>query len=194
MQKETVWDRQRAAVRTEIAATAIEMFLAQGFDATPIDQIVEEVGVSRRTFFRYFGTKEDIVLGDLIARGRVIADELAARPADEGPWEALRGALHASRETTIPDMDAALALGKMLFDTPSLRARLMEKRLIWQEMFVPLLAARLDGAAERAKLRATAIVAAALSCLDTAAEEWIASDGADDLAALYDEAVAAVRG
>lgn len=123
----------------------------------------------------------------------MIADELAVRPASEGPWEALRGALSASRETTIPDMNAALALGKMLLDTPSLRARLMEKRLSWQEMFVPLLAARMDGPAERAKLRATAIVAAALSCLDTASEAWIASDGADDLDDLYDEAVAAVR-
>ncbi|MEU1983427.1 TetR family transcriptional regulator [Nocardia sp. NPDC019395] len=194
MAKETVWDRQRAAVRNEIVGTALEMFLTDGFDETPIDRIVAAVGVSRRTFFRYFGTKEDIVLGDLIARGQVIADELAARPAGETPWEALRAALHASRETTVPDMDAALALGKMLFDTPSLRTRLMEKRLRWQEMFVPLLAARIDGPAERATLRATAIVAAALSCLDTASEAWIESDGADDLAELYDEAVAAVRG
>ncbi|MFI5719863.1 hypothetical protein [Nocardia sp. NPDC051750] len=54
--------------------------------------------------------------------------------------------------------------------------------------------ARIDGPAERTMLRATAIVAAALSCLDTASEAWIESDGADDLAELYDEAVAAVRG
>ncbi|WP_280490517.1 TetR family transcriptional regulator [Nocardia carnea] len=194
MAKETVWDRQRAAVRSEIVGTALEMFLTDGFDETPIDRIVEAVGVSRRTFFRYFGTKEDIVLGDLVSRGRVIAGELADRPAGEGPWEALRAALHASRETTVPDMDAALALGKMLFDTPTLRARLMEKRLRWQEMFVPLLAARMDGPAERATLRATAIVAAALACLDTASEAWIESDGAGDLAELYDEAVTAVRG
>ncbi|MEU4312408.1 TetR family transcriptional regulator [Nocardia sp. NPDC024068] len=194
MAKETVWDRQRAAVRSEIVGTALEMFLTDGFDETPIDRIVEAVGVSRRTFFRYFGTKEDIVLGDLIARGRVIADELAARPPGESPWEALRAALHASRETTVPDMDAALALGKMLFDTPTLRARLMEKRLRWQEMFVPLLAARMDGLPERVTLHATAIAAAALSCLDAASEAWIESDGDDDLAELYDEAVSAVRG
>lgn len=193
MAKETVWDRQRAAVRSEIIATALEMFSTDGFDETPIDRIVETVGVSRRTFFRYFGTKEDIVLGDLIARGEVIAGELAARPAGESPWEALRAALHASRATTVPDMDAALALGKMLYATPSLRARLMEKRLRWQEMFVPLLAARMDGPAESATLRATAITAAALACLDTASEAWITSDGAGDLADLYDEAVAAVR-
>lgn len=194
MAKETVWTRQRAAVRSEIVDTALGMFLADGFDATPIDRIVEAVGVSRRTFFRYFGTKEDIVLGDLVSRGRMIADELAARPADESPWEALRAALHAGRDTAIPDMDAALALGKMLFGTPSLRARLMEKRLRWQEMLVPLLVVRMDGPAEHAGLRATAIVAASLSCLDAASEAWIESDGAGDLAELYDEAVAAVRG
>ncbi|WP_280399046.1 TetR/AcrR family transcriptional regulator [Nocardia carnea] len=194
MAKETVWDRQRAAVRSEIVATALEMFSTDGFDETPIDRIVETVGVSRRTFFRYFGTKEDIVLGGLIARGEVIAGELANRPAAENPWEALLAALHAAHATLATDKNAELALGKMLYATPSLRARLIEKRLRWQEMFVPLLATRMDGPTESATLRATAIVAAALACLDTASQAWIASDGAADLADLYDEAVTAVRG
>ena len=189
----SLWERQRAAARDEITRVALGLFLSEGFDAITVDQIVTSAGISRRSFFRYFGTKEDIVLGDLVARGALIAEAVAARPADEGPWEALRAGLESSAETTMPDVDAGLALGRMLLETPSLRARLLEKRLRWQEMLVPLIAARMDDEEGSAHLRASAIVASALACLDAASEAWIDSDGATDLAALYDEAVAAVR-
>ncbi len=189
----TLWERQRAAAQEEIVGAALRLFLEQGFDATTIDQIVAVVGISRRSFFRYFGTKEDVVLGDLVARGAAIADALSARPGEEGPWEALRAAMHESAESTMPDAHAGLALGRMLFETPSLRARHLEKRLRWQEMLVPLIAARLDGDPDSATLHASAIVSSALACLDAASQAWIASEGTRDLAALYDEAVGAVR-
>lgn len=189
----SLWERQRAAARDEITRVALGLFLSEGFDAITVDQIVTSAGISRRSFFRYFGTKEDIVLGDLVARGALIAEAVAARPADEGPWEALRAGLESSAETTMPDVDAGLALGRMLLETPSLRARLLEKRLRWQEMLVPLIAARMNEGEGSAHLRASAIVAAALACLDAASEAWIESDGATDLAALYDEAIDAVR-
>lgn len=189
----TLWERQRARVRDEISRAALDLFLSQGFDATTIDQIVTAVGVSRRSFFRYFGTKEDIVLGDLVARGAVVADAVSKRPASEGPWEALRAGLESSRETTMPDVDAGLALGRMLFQTPSLHARLLEKRLRWQEMLVPLIAARLTGEPGLVQLHASAIVASALACIDAASEAWVDAEGVADLAVLYDEAVSAVR-
>jgi len=191
MTSTTLWDRQRSAAREEITRTALRLFLAHGFEQTTIDQIVTEVGVSRRSFFRYFGTKEDIVLGDLAARGEAIAAAVAARPADEGPWDALLAGMEASAEATMPDPAADLALGRMLFDTPSLRARHIEKRLRWQQLLVPLVAERVDG--DSARLHASAIVASALACLDAVSEVWIAQDGRSDLADLYREAIAAVR-
>jgi len=66
------------------------------------------------------------VLGDLVARGGVIAEAVAARPPDEAAWEALRAGFQSGAETTMPDVSAGLALGKMLSETPSLRARLLE--------------------------------------------------------------------
>jgi AcrR family transcriptional regulator len=192
MAETTAWDRQRAAVRDEITRTAIDLFLRQGFEATTIDQILESVGVSRRSFFRYFGTKEDVVLGDLVARGAAIADALGARPMDEEPWDAIRAAFDEADETSTLDRPSTLALGRMLFDTPSLLARHLEKRLRWQDMLVPLIASRLDDTDDR-DLRAHAIVASALTCLDAASREWVRSDGRHDLGDLYDRAVSAVR-
>ncbi|CAN5312980.1 TetR family transcriptional regulator [soil metagenome] len=193
MAQASVWDRQRAAVREEIIRTAVELFLSQGFEATTIDQIVGAVGVSRRSFFRYFGTKEDVVLGDLAARGEAIAANLAERPEDEGPWDAIRGAFHEAQQTSMTDEASELALGRMLFDTPSLRARFLEKRLRWHNLFVPLVAHRLPGRVDASKLAAAAIVGSALACLDAASEIWVATGGSGSLADLYDDAVAAVR-
>lgn len=192
MAKITAWDRQREAVQQEITRTAIDLFLRQGFEATTIDQIIEPVGVSRRSFFRYFGTKEDVVLGDLVNRGASIAEALARRPAEEEPWDAIRAAFHEAHEISASGKHETLALGRMLFDTPSLLARHLEKRLRWQELFVPLIAERLPDVGDR-DLHAHAIVASALSCLDAASRAWVQSDGQAELSDLYDQAVHAVR-
>jgi AcrR family transcriptional regulator len=91
-----LWTRTRQAVYAEITRTAMELFLRHGFEATTIDDIATAAGISRRSFFRYFGTKEDIVLGDLAARGELIRKELEGRPADEDAWTALLNALRAA--------------------------------------------------------------------------------------------------
>jgi AcrR family transcriptional regulator len=192
MAKMTMWDRQRQAVRDEITQTAITLFLDQGFEATTVDQILERVGVSRRSFFRYFGTKEDVVLGDLANRGESIAEALSQRPATEEPWGAIRAAFHEAQEVSATGKPETLALGRMLFNTPSLLARHLEKRLRWQELLVPLIVARLPAEGDR-DLQAHAIVASALSCLDAASRAWIQSDGEGELSDLYDQAVLAVR-
>jgi AcrR family transcriptional regulator len=191
MGKPTAWERQRTAVRAEITATARELFVRQGFDATTVDQIVDAAGISRRSFFRYFGTKEDVVLGDVGARGTAIARALAARPLDEGPWEALRGALVDSQPETFDDPASDLAIGQIMSETPSLRARLYEKRTGWHEALIPLVTARIAG--PDSNLVATAIVAAALSCFDIAAHTWLDSNGNADITEVYDAAVRAIR-
>jgi AcrR family transcriptional regulator len=187
----TAWERQRAALRAEIAAAACALFVEQGFEATTVDQIVETVGVSRRSFFRYFGSKEDVLLGDLAARGDAVARALAARPDGEEPWDALRNAMLDAQPQTFADPATDLAIARMMHETPSLRARLFEKRQHWRDALVPLMAGRIGG--HDAAFTASAIVSAVLSCVDTASDAWVAANGEADLADLYDRAVAAIR-
>lgn len=189
----TLWDRQRLAARAEITSTALGLFLDQGFEATTIEEIVSKCGVSRRSFFRYFGSKEDIVLGDLVTRGEQVAAAVEARPSDEGPWEALRAGLEYGSTAGVPGVDD-LEHARMLFETPSLRARHIEKRLRWQGLLVPRVIVRLnDPAGADAALQASAIVASALACLDAASEAWVSAGGTIPIAQFYDEAVAAIR-
>jgi len=189
-----LWDRSRQAAYSEITRTATRLFLQQGFEETTIDQIVAEVGVSRRSFFRYFGTKEDIILRGLIARGESIRAALAERPADEEPFTALRAAFVAMQQPE-DTREFALDLHRMMAGSPSLRAKSVEKHQAWQTQLVPEIERRMGIASgDIPDPRASAIVATVLACLDVATDIWGSRGGAGELEDIYDEALAAVRG
>lgn len=186
-------ERTWQAVRAEIAASALPLFLESGFDAVTVEQIAAAAGISRRSFFRYFDTKEDVLIGDAIAQGEVLRHALQARPLEESAWDALRAAFYALRapETS---REAEMALTRMCNDTPSLHARHVEKQLRWQELLAPELAKRIDHVPEGARhLHARAIIATALVCLDLAFQAWLDAGGAGDVRDFYDQTVAAVR-
>jgi AcrR family transcriptional regulator len=190
----SLWQRSRRAAYEEITSVAMGLFLDQGFEQTTIDQIASSAGISRRSFFRYFGTKEDIVLGDLAGQGELVKAALEQVPPTVGPWDALREALQAVDALTI-DPEVTLKIAKMMYQTSSLRSRSIEKHLHWQSLLVPDIRRRLGIAEDDVTNPApAAIVASAIACLDAAGEVWVEGDGLADLASLYDEAVAGVRG
>ena len=83
-------ERKKARTRAAIREHALRLFREQGYDATTVDQIAEAADVSPSTFFRYFPTKEDVVLQDdldLLALGA-----FEAQPADLSPIAAFRAA------------------------------------------------------------------------------------------------------
>lgn len=186
-------ERTWRAVQSEITDAAMALFLERGFDATTVDQIAEAAGISRRSFFRYFDTKEDVVLGDLAALGERVQVALQARPPEESAWVALRAAFGTLRDSG-GSPAAELAVAQMYHQAPSLRARHLEKHLHWQELLAPEVEKRLGIVSpSRPDPRARAVVAAALACLDTAVEAWRESGGHADIDELFDQAVAAVR-
>lgn len=186
-------ERMRATVRAEVVEVALRLFTEQGFDATTVDQIAAEAGLSRASLFRHFGTKEDIVLGGLEDTGRRIAQALADRPGDESPWQALRRAFDVLTRMNETAPEQTLVYLRMLQDTPSLRARHFEKQLRWQVLLVPQIALRLGVSPDQPEdPRPNALVAAALACLDAASSGWVACEGAIPLAVLLDRAMNAL--
>ncbi|UED83265.1 TetR/AcrR family transcriptional regulator [Streptomyces profundus] len=186
-----LWARSRQGVYAEITTVAMDLFLAKGFEQTTIDEIVTSAGISRRSLFRYFGTKEDIVLGHFVAEGAVLRAELERRPEGEDVWAALRGALF-SLEAAATDKGRMLAISRMMYGTPSLRARSIEKHLRWYDELAPEVERRLGGGAAET-LRARAIVGCVVTCLDLAGEAWTRDGGADPLQGYFDAALDAVR-
>jgi len=86
----TLSERKRHAVRAGISEVAQELFVTQGFEATSVDQIATATGMSRRTFFRYFASKEDVLTGRFELIDEDIGDALRQRPNDEPVWDSLR--------------------------------------------------------------------------------------------------------
>jgi AcrR family transcriptional regulator len=189
----TLWDRTRQLASREILDTALRLFTEQGYDETTVAQIAREAGVSQRTLFRYFGTKEDLLGGGQERFGQVLTATIGGLPAETGVWEALRAgivavlALHDSREQ-------ALERFRLLHRTASLRAGWLEKRLRFQEELLPLVRARTGTRGHRADLTARAVLATAFACLDAASMTWVDRDGEGDIIDLYDDCLAAVRG
>jgi len=85
-------------------------FAFRGFEETTIDQIAAAAGVSRRTFFRYFKTKEDVIIEFLSEVGHLVPAALAARPAEETPLVALRQAFAAVLDPYVEHPEKSLRL------------------------------------------------------------------------------------
>ena len=164
---------------------------AHGLDGFTVDDLAAAAGVSRRTLFNYFRNKEDLALSGLDEQGDLIAARLAARPADEDAWAALRAAFQVLEEIDMT-AEGRLEFITLLFGNDSLRAGHAEKQARWQDLFAPLIEPRLPDSAHRT-LQARAIAAAAIVCLQVANEEWVRLHGRADMLDLYDTAVQAVR-
>jgi AcrR family transcriptional regulator len=175
--------RTRAAIQT----AALDLIARQGYEATTCEQIAAVAGVSPATFFRYFPTKEDVLLRD--DYDPLIAGAVAARPAREGPVTAVRRAL-AEVLAGLPDgsMDEVRDRTRLLMSVPALRARLHEQ----SENTRAALAGALAGRSGRAvdDLAVQALAAACAAALAVGVERW-ARDGGP-LAEHVDEALAAL--
>ena len=187
----SVWDRTRQLVAQEILDAALRLFTEQGYDATPVAQIAREAGVSQRTLFRYFGTKEDLLGGDPRRYTLILSETIAGLPAEDDAWAALRAGFAAAIESH-EDREQALARFRLLHSTPALLAGWVQKRLRMADDVLPHIAARTARADSRG-LSARAVVAVAFACFDLATAAWVENNGEDDVMGLYDVCLAAVR-
>ncbi|WP_412537703.1 TetR family transcriptional regulator [Longispora sp. K20-0274] len=135
-------DRKRQLVRDEIAEAALKLLAHQGFDDTTIEQIAAAAGVSKRTFFRYFPAKEDVILDLVTELGELARDALAARPADEPAATALRHALGTYVDAIAEGEHKSLRLTRLTLATPALRARYLDRQLTTQDALAAVLTDR----------------------------------------------------
>ncbi|MFC0431120.1 TetR family transcriptional regulator [Kutzneria buriramensis] len=177
--------RARLAMRTEIAETAFALFVERGFEQTTVDEIAEAAGLSRRSFFRYFPSKEDAVFGLLYDLGEELAAAVAARPAAEPPWDALRASCAVLIEPMLGRAEDAMALLRLIHETPSLRARHQDKQDRWRKLLTDALQAR-----SVPRLDADVLASAALAVFDVVCREWLFAGAPGDIATLMDEAFA----
>ena len=184
-------DITREAVGARIAAVAIDLFAEDGFDHVTVEQIAAAVGISARSFHRYFPSKEDAVIGDPGRHGRVACDAFAARRADEPVWTSLHASFQAVLAQASEDDEHARRIIRVLNTTPSLRARNLEKHLLWARLLTPLIADRLDG--DLVLLRAQTLTQASLVCFDVALTTWADDEETASVSELLRQSFAALN-
>ncbi|WP_405821556.1 TetR family transcriptional regulator [Streptomyces sp. NBC_01390] len=118
-------ERKKIKTRMAIRAATYELIENQGYDATTIEQIAERAEVSQSTVFRYFPTKEDIVLTDEF--DPLIEEELRARPTDE-PWmDSLRFVMKKAISFGLDQEPEATRLrSRLMMEVPAVRSRMIE--------------------------------------------------------------------
>jgi AcrR family transcriptional regulator len=178
--------RKRARTRAALIAAALELFERQGFEATTIDEIAAAADVSPRTFFRYFATKEEVALGDDL--GHEIIGLIAARPAEEPTLESVRRVIGDGLGLiSEDDREALLARLRIVYRTPSLRARRWEFQLEMGRIVGAILAERRGLPPDDLGSRVTAT--AAFTTIEVAMDRWQQHDGREDLGAVLDAAI-----
>lgn len=186
-------ERKRLRVRSELIDAALKLFTRRGFEATSVDEIVARAEVSRRTFFRYFDSKEDVVLAFTDRVGDRIREELAARPHGEPPLTAVRRALTPLVELYGTEKDRVLTLFKLTAETAAIRARHLDRQDRWQRWLADEISKRLQLDAER-DLQPQLVAAVALTTIDVAVRAWLAGGGTVSLSKVVDDAYAALDG
>ena len=151
--------RKKARTHDTIADAAIALFLARGFDEVSINEIAAAAEVSKPTLFRYFPAKEDLVLHRFADHEGEAARVVRARPAGTDPIAALhrhhRERLDAFDPVTgLNDHPAVVAFHRLVFDTPSLAARLMRYARADEDALAAALGAGVEG-----RLRAAQVIA-----------------------------------
>ena len=174
--------------RAEVAAIALELFDARGFDAVSVDDIAEASGISRRTFFRYFESKEGAVLPFEEERLELLREALATSEPGDSPLATVRRAtLTLVGNISADEREVALRRMRIVHRHPAVHARSLEVLSQWENAVAEVIAEEL-GEDPSASLTAKVTAGAAVAAVRAATEVWLQGDGRGDLTALLAEA------
>ncbi|WP_327246519.1 TetR/AcrR family transcriptional regulator [Streptomyces sp. NBC_01320] len=141
-------ERKKRRTRDALLHAALDLFTTQGYDETTVDEIVDAVEVSQRTFFRYFASKEETAFAvQEMVESRFLS-ELRQRPAGEAPFEAMRSAVlcawnsigEAIEETVTVELH--MRTYRMIESTPSLLAAHLRRSIDLETEIAEVIAGR----------------------------------------------------
>jgi AcrR family transcriptional regulator len=187
---DTLRTRKKAATRQALHEAALRLAMRNGLDGVTVEDIADEVGVSRRTFSNYFANKEDAVLHADRERMRRLLSLVRDRPAGERPWLALRravGDLYQARPTPDPEWVEQL---RLLRRHPSLLARQAADQMTLERDLAAVLTDRDKSVDEEL---ARLMTATFLATVRTAGSLWLERSGGQPLPELVDRLLSRVH-
>ncbi|WP_329022758.1 TetR/AcrR family transcriptional regulator [Streptomyces sp. NBC_00690] len=181
-------ERKKLKTRLAIRKETYRLIAEQGYEATTVEQIAAAAEVSPSTVFRYFPTKEDIVLTE--EYDPIVEAQLLARPVDEHPLDSIRQVIvHSLASQVRAEQDEVVQRTRLMVELPAMRARMTETMTATSAVLVRVLADRAGRPHDDLDVRVR--VAAVMGVLREVLLYWAEREHRDDLAELMD---AALRG
>lgn len=173
--KATLQARKQEFVRDAIWAAAIDLFAEKGFEETTVDDIVDAAGTSRRTFFRHFGSKRDLIAQPIISYGASLTKAIESCPAAPSAAKLFRHVVLEVAQRTVSDsrMRKVMAIAAKY---PAAREAQLSRVAEVQDRVADAFARRCKG-----ELTAHALAALTLSALSLTYRVWF-SQGKKDIA------------
>jgi AcrR family transcriptional regulator len=182
-------ERKKQKTRWAIQEHALRLIAEQGYEATTVDQIAAAAEISPSTFFRYFPTKEDLIIED--EYDALMLEGLSKMDPAVPPLEAVRrvitGALASMSQH---DLEKIIERSKLILAVPALRSRSLENFTKTVDLIAGVVAQRTGLAADSVEIRAFsgAVIGAMTSVILT----WLESGAKTDLVGLIDRALSLV--
>lgn len=176
--------RARSTTRPQIAAVALDLFIRDGYEAVTVEDIAAAAGISRRTFFRYFESKQEVPWGDFEPLLAEFETALNTAPSTESMLSAIRRAVHRFNDVPASELAKHRHRMRILLSTPELVAFSTVRYASWRLVVARFVAARLG--TDPTSPVAQAVSWACLGVSLSAYERWIDDESAD-LQSLIDD-------
>jgi AcrR family transcriptional regulator len=181
--------RKREQTRERLTRAAMALFLERGFEATTLDDIAAAADISRRSFFHYFASKEDVVFTWQEGSTTALIAAVAARPADESMLTAAENAILAVVGQLKPG--EAIAIARLKRDNPALQARDQVKHEELERALAEALGKRAGPKTDKLQARLVAMITT--GAMRISGELWAAEGAREEPEVLVMQTFAAIR-
>ena len=179
-------ERKKLATRLALHEAALRLVAERGLDHVSVDDIAERADVSPRTFFNYFPSKDDAVLGLDPAVSDSMVESLRARPADETPGQAMRAVAHEQAGQMAEETELWPLRLRVIDAHPALLARLAASFGRAEQAMAAAIAERTGSNPH--DLYPLLLAGVAAAAMRSALHRWFATDFTTSLPDLVDEA------
>lgn len=169
----------RRQLRNALAVAALDLFATQGYEATTVEEIVDAAGVGRRTFFRYFRSKEAVVFPDHDEQLAEVVERLEGADESEPPLTVVNRTAEVVLEMYVAEPEISLKRFELTRQVPSLRDTEIASIDRYQRVFARYLRHRYAGE-RNGELRAAVAASAVVATHNHVLRDWLKSGGTID--------------
>ena len=177
MTRTTSATRPNAQSIEAIEKVALELFRERGFEETPVEDIAAAAGISRRTFFRYFGSKNDILFGNFELLLDDLEQWLASAPDDRPMFDVIADATMQFNRVHTDGSVAHRERMELILHTPALRANAALRNAEWLAVVARYASRRMGVAVD--ELGPQLVGHIALGAASAAYEQWLRDESSD---------------